>query len=338
MTDDEQAWRTRSLDLLSSAHALGGVLELSFEVVESTFGDLAFQLECNAFKWRWETISVGHKISANILSKHLIIPLISVNHLAFSSLDAVGNLPPIDLEQTIDKVARTARRTVDTHVKNALSRPRLATTIRRITAVFNFIPDPPIVTTDAHSPVLLLPPESTPKIKKSPKRLKGTHTPTPERNDRRDVSTSSKRDSVALSRRSSPINHAADSGSATEPEDDPLVQPSRPTPGSGADQQPDIRMRSPTPSREALLHTGATRSRSVTKAPPSDTDPSPVRPIKKSKLRVASSDEDSEEERKKLAAQIKRGDDLCPRNEAAHQAWGKTVLKLSDDHLSFCPE
>lgn len=44
--------------------------------------------------------------------------------------------------QAIDKVARTARRTVDTHVKNALSKPRLATTIRRITAVFNFISEP----------------------------------------------------------------------------------------------------------------------------------------------------------------------------------------------------
>ena len=49
--------------------------------------------------------------------------------------------PRIFRFQAIDKIARTARRTVDTHVKNALSKPRLATTIRRITAVFNFISD-----------------------------------------------------------------------------------------------------------------------------------------------------------------------------------------------------
>lgn len=61
--------------------------------------DFAFRLECNAFKWRWETIFVGHKISAEILSKHLIMPLISANHLAFSSPDVVGNLPPADLEK-----------------------------------------------------------------------------------------------------------------------------------------------------------------------------------------------------------------------------------------------
>ena len=61
--------------------------------------DFSFLLECNAFKWRWETIFVGHKVSADILSKHLIMPLISVNHLAFSSPDVVGDLPPTDLEK-----------------------------------------------------------------------------------------------------------------------------------------------------------------------------------------------------------------------------------------------
>ena len=36
--EEEEAWRTRSLELLSTAHTLGGVVELSFEVVESKFG------------------------------------------------------------------------------------------------------------------------------------------------------------------------------------------------------------------------------------------------------------------------------------------------------------
>ncbi|KAN0093208.1 hypothetical protein V8E55_003992 [Tylopilus felleus] len=309
--DEEEAWRTRSLELLSSAHTLGGMLDLSFEVVESNFGDFAFQLECNAFKWRWETIFVGYKVSADILSKHLIMPLISVNHLVFSSPDVVGDLPPADLEKAIDKLARTARRTVDTHVKNALSKPRLATTIRRITAVFNFISDPPNISTEMESPVLLAPRGPTPKIQKTPECLMTTHTVISEPNDRR---ASSKGESIAPSRRPSPINHAADSGSATEPEDDAPILPSKPTPGSGAvgaDQHPDKRMRSPTPSREEVppRSVGA-RSRSIPKGP--DTDSSPVRPIKKSKPRAPSSDEDSEEERKKLAAQIRRGTASAP--------------------------
>ena len=73
-------------------------------------------------------------------------------------MDAVGELPDSDLEkvrflsktkrfvslyflQAVDKIGRTARRTVDTHIKNALSKPRVATTLRRMTAMFNFVPD-----------------------------------------------------------------------------------------------------------------------------------------------------------------------------------------------------
>jgi hypothetical protein len=44
--------------------------------------------------------------------------------------------------QAIDKLSRTARRTIDTHVKNVFSKPRLSTSIRRMSAMFNFAPDP----------------------------------------------------------------------------------------------------------------------------------------------------------------------------------------------------
>ena len=43
--------------------------------------------------------------------------------------------------QTLDKLGKTARRTVDTHIKNSLSKPRLATCISRMTALFNFLQD-----------------------------------------------------------------------------------------------------------------------------------------------------------------------------------------------------
>jgi hypothetical protein len=38
-------------------------------------------------------------MSAEILSKHLILPLIGVNHLAFSSADPVSELSENDLEK-----------------------------------------------------------------------------------------------------------------------------------------------------------------------------------------------------------------------------------------------
>lgn len=43
--------------------------------------------------------------------------------------------------KAVDKIGRTARRTIDTHIKNVLSKPRVATTMRRMTAMFNFSAD-----------------------------------------------------------------------------------------------------------------------------------------------------------------------------------------------------
>jgi hypothetical protein len=43
--------------------------------------------------------------------------------------------------QAVDKLGRTARRTVETHIKNAFSKPRVATAVRRMTAILNFVPD-----------------------------------------------------------------------------------------------------------------------------------------------------------------------------------------------------
>ena len=43
--------------------------------------------------------------------------------------------------KAVDKIGRTARRTVDTHIRNVFAKPRVATTMRRMTAMFNFSPD-----------------------------------------------------------------------------------------------------------------------------------------------------------------------------------------------------
>lgn len=92
---------------------------------------------------------VGPKISAEILSKQLVLPLISVTHLAFNSAEFVTEMSDGDLEKAVDKTGRTARRTLDTHIRNAMSKPRLATTLRRMTAIFSFIPELPKITSSA---------------------------------------------------------------------------------------------------------------------------------------------------------------------------------------------
>lgn len=41
--------------------------------------------------------------------------------------------------QAIDRMGRVSRKSIDAHVKSAFSKPRLATSIQRVSAVFNFI-------------------------------------------------------------------------------------------------------------------------------------------------------------------------------------------------------
>lgn len=66
-------------------------------MITQTFQDLAIELDFDDFKWHWDTYSLGPKTGAVIISKHLILPLISTVHVAFSSPDAVGEIPEGDL-------------------------------------------------------------------------------------------------------------------------------------------------------------------------------------------------------------------------------------------------
>lgn len=85
--------------------------------------DFSFELGSDEFKWRWETYSLGPKVhtsivltgsrladlsclvqvSADVLSKHLIMPLVSVTHLSFSSADPVSGISEGDLEKVFSK-------------------------------------------------------------------------------------------------------------------------------------------------------------------------------------------------------------------------------------------
>lgn len=290
--DEEESWRDRHLTLLSRAHSLGGFQELTLDAGKPTLGDLALELECNNWKWRWEPTFLGPKVSAEILSKHLIMPLISVNHLAFSSSDVLGDLAPGDLEKATDKVGRTARRTVDTHIKNALSKPRVATTLRRMTAMFNFLPELPEIITDAGTPDLRVP---TAEIR-SPKITAQDSEHKPNDYD------------MEPSQEPTPPKIPQQEDSATESEDE------------GAAPKQRTLLASPTPSHHhrvsgqppsASLSKDASpalpgRSRSRTEVPASESDSS-LRPNKKLKHPESSDNGDSEEERKKRAAAIKSG-------------------------------
>ncbi|KAF8920259.1 hypothetical protein CPB85DRAFT_1429066 [Mucidula mucida] len=289
LSDEEEEWRIHNLEVLTKAHSPGGIADLSFEVVETNFSDIAFTLEGPSFQWRWEACFVGHKSSAEILSKHLILPLISMSHLAFSSAENVNGLSDADMEKAIDKVARTSRRNIDLHVRNAFSKPRVATGLARMTATLNFASDIPPVKSNVDAPDLEpLPPPAT------------EHASTSRLNDALQPSNPTLLDPVlkaasplpspppppAAPQGSAPVE---DSDSATEDDDD-------------EDEPAQVKAKSPSPPPKPSSSLPAKKR--ATAAPLSDTDSSPIRPPKKAKAPVSSS-EDSDDDRKKPI--VKRG-------------------------------
>ncbi|KAI0925975.1 hypothetical protein AcW1_008260 [Taiwanofungus camphoratus] len=311
--EEDDEWRTCTLKLLSAAHTLGGVIDLSFDVVDSRYADFAFELGSDSFKWRWETCTLGPKVSAEILSKHLIMPLISVTHLSFSSADPVSEISEADLEKAVDKIGRTARRTMDTHVKHAISRPRVATTLRRMTAMFNFSPDLPVITSNADTPEFSLP--SVPRESRVQSAPLLSTSPGPAGLQ---VGLSPKSTAKLPSSRSAVVDQAAEDDSVTERSDDEALPPpasksqekgedvllSSTTRSDNLTRSGSLTRANPILSRKHTSEDAGTPNRTSTQAPTTgDTSPSP--PAKRSKPVTSSSDEDSEGERKRQVALIK---------------------------------
>jgi len=113
---EEDSWLDQVLQLLADMHSPGMMGALSFDVIQSRYSvsmvgscapsslsrspqDLAIDLRGDSFIWRWETFSIGYKQSADVLSKHLMIPLLSTAYLAAISPDAISEISGSDLEK-----------------------------------------------------------------------------------------------------------------------------------------------------------------------------------------------------------------------------------------------
>ncbi|KAE9407739.1 hypothetical protein BT96DRAFT_914406 [Gymnopus androsaceus JB14] len=284
-----------------------------FEIVESNYSDLAFKIEHGTFKWTWETCFLGHRYSSEIISKHLVLPLISFSHLSLSAGSPVGEMSDSDLEKAIDRMGRVSRKSIDAHVKSAFSKPRLATSIQRVSAVFNFIQELPPISSTQEVPDLQNPSPPSPKI---PIRAPTPTKPRPispyidESNfEKTPPNPSSPSSSPFTSRKpsvSSPKPVLAED-SATEDSDDnePAANIKSPVTVAAASASSNMRSSPPEPSKSRSPAPVQSKSRS--KAPSSETDSPPPRPAAKKKKVESSSSEDSEEERRKRIARLKSG-------------------------------
>ncbi|KAF8738101.1 hypothetical protein AX14_011863 [Amanita brunnescens Koide BX004] len=297
---NEASWRSANLELLAKAHTLGAIADMSFHVIDSDYSDLAFQLEYDTFQWRWETNYLGHKRSSEIISKQVIFPLISLSHMAFSSPQSLSEMSDTDIEKTVDRVGRTARRAVDNHIKHAISKPRVATTIQRMTALFNFSSELPAIYSSAERPSF------EPGNRTGPSRMQTQNTRPSEPPI---AAPNSHRQSPQTQQK---VSHEEPGDSATESESDTslskgkrpaMVKSSRsPLSGPPESHKETVTLLSRQASPMAVESVTAATAAAI---PGSDSESSPRRPVKKHKR--PDTEEDSEEERRKHLAQLKSG-------------------------------
>ncbi|KZT29888.1 hypothetical protein NEOLEDRAFT_483938 [Neolentinus lepideus HHB14362 ss-1] len=311
--DEEHDWRAYNLDRLSKLHTLVNFADATFTIVESQNADLSVELDCEHFKWRWESYYVGPRTSADVLSKHLIMPLISTMHMAFNSADPVSELSSDDLQKAVDKTGRTARRTVDTHVKNALSSPRVATALQRMTALFNFIPSLPTVSTSAEQIDISTPFQTTNKPKSmdidSPPQTKAKTSSL--RVNLRDSHDPTSASTPAPAQSQDAAKAAQESETESESDEGVVLRAAGKSHAASAvpgDSEPRT-------SSQARQSRSPAHSQSPAKALASSSDEEslPHRPKKKAKAKTtrdsdaSSESESSEEERRKRSAKIVSG-------------------------------
>ncbi|EJD53466.1 hypothetical protein AURDEDRAFT_179933 [Auricularia subglabra TFB-10046 SS5] len=264
-----------ALAVLDAIHTLRNISIATFSIVQSPNADLACEIGCEDYTWQWHANAVGYRTSSELLSKHLILPLISFSHVAFTAPQPLQQMPADELEKLIDKTGRIYRRSVDAQVKKVLAEPKLGTALSRIDAIFGMQSDPPAIKTDIDDTGPEVPePQATVKaapLKQSPKFK-------PQKPAR--ISSSPPARLAA----SSPAKPPAPASSETETESE-ADSPAKPPPAPNASAPADDAM----DTSDVEQSKPAAKKTKKNTVPESDTDSSPV--AKKAK---PSTDSDSE--------------------------------------------
>ncbi|KAF7985750.1 hypothetical protein HWV62_2374 [Athelia sp. TMB] len=252
--------------------------------------DIAFELDFEVFKWKWQPNFLGYKASVELLSQHLIVPLISTNHLAFSSSEPISAMSDQDLEKAVDKMGRVAKRSPDVHIRNALTKPRVATTIGRVASLFYSLSDIPSIRSEVDKPSLVVPSkeqEASAVSEDQPLSPNLIFTDFKITKPMTEVET----EIVAVKIPDQSIS----ADSATESDGDSNPIPS----GKGKNKAKSVHLSSPAISTQdpndltSMASPQPTGHDGNKKEPPSDTESSPVQPAKKKPRQSSSSSEEN---------------------------------------------
>ncbi|KZW03780.1 hypothetical protein EXIGLDRAFT_743505, partial [Exidia glandulosa HHB12029] len=273
-----KAAQVQALTILDAIHTMRGIALSSFTIVQSRDADLACELCYEDYTWRWHANALGYRTSAEVLSKHLILPLITFSDLAFTTPEPLQNMQTGELEKVVDKNGRLYRRRVDAQVKKVLAVPKFATMLNRITGLYSSLTDLPSIKSELE--------ETGPEV---PEPDAIAHVPSLPKIQR--ISTPPLRLAPAPSLPNTPAKAtevAAPASSETEDESD--VAPPKPKPGAstskaanlnnspavGSPPPPAHKANKAPPSSDTESDSSPRAAKKVKKAAVSDSDSSPV--------------------------------------------------------------
>ncbi|KZT59589.1 hypothetical protein CALCODRAFT_481478 [Calocera cornea HHB12733] len=187
-TDDDYAAR-KTLSSLIKLHSFPSAESLTTTFHASPNADLFLQLSIPNFSWQWELDALPRAYSAELISKHLIMPMLTWSGYVMDSyMEALSTEHQISqLERALDASGRTAKRHVDKMVASVVRQPLFSTSIRRLTetgsgsgtrsAIFRSREDEPAPRLRAPSPPASAGPSSGPQNYRSTARTREPTTP-----------------------------------------------------------------------------------------------------------------------------------------------------------------
>jgi len=132
--DEGRLWLLKVLKKLAALYASQSAFEeIEFSVNDSFNADWEVETSSSDISWRWDIIAQQPKQSVDIISKYLILPLISLTGLAFSG--------PTPLSTLLDNEPDSFKDTGDP-LANCFSSPRAVTAVRRVAQILKFSKDP----------------------------------------------------------------------------------------------------------------------------------------------------------------------------------------------------
>ncbi|KAG8704124.1 hypothetical protein FRC11_010190 [Ceratobasidium sp. 423] len=134
----ERRFRREILQLVHAAHQLCRIGEM--EIVAEEGGkcaDLSLTITTPDLNWEWRTFALRPSHASQVLSKHLILPMLS--HMSIMSSFAAFDLEAFTKQ--LDKTSKTARITMHTHLRAVFSKPIVASGLVRICQAWEHVGD-----------------------------------------------------------------------------------------------------------------------------------------------------------------------------------------------------